>query len=89
MLRYYFFESAYNPYPKNKIPMIIARMASIDRNGPTYSSPFLNREAFFIAKLLMNIAADMYFAETRSADIRQKITPTPLLFTLNSHFLYI
>lgn len=89
MLRYYFFESAYNPYPKNKIPMIIARMASIDRNGPTYSSPFLNREASFIAKLLMNIAADMYFAETRIADIRQKITPTPLLFTLNSHFLYI
>lgn len=89
MLRYYFFESAYNPYPKNKIPMIIARMASIDRNGPTYYSPFLNREASFIAKLLMNIAADMYFAETRIADIRQKITPTPLLFTLNSHFLYI
>ena len=43
--------------------MIIARMASIDRNGPTYSSPFLNREASFVAKLLMNIAADMYFRE--------------------------
>lgn len=61
MLCYYFFESAYNPYPKNKIPMIIAMMASIDRNGPTYSNPFLNREASFVAKLLMNIAADMYF----------------------------
>lgn len=41
--------------------MIIARMASIDRNAPTYSSTFLNREASFVAKLLMNIAADMYF----------------------------
>lgn len=56
--------------------MIIARMASIDRNGPTYSNPFLNREASFVAKLLMNIAADMYFAEIRIADIRQKVTPT-------------
>ena len=67
--------------------MIIAMMASIDRNGPTYSNPFLNREASFVAKLLMNIAADMYFTETRIADIRQKITPTPLLFILDSHFL--
>ena len=56
--------------------MIIAMMASIDRNGPTYSNPFLNREASFVAKLLMNIAADMYFAEIRIADIRQKVTPT-------------
>lgn len=87
MLCYYFFESVYNPYPKNKIPMIIAMMASIDRNGPTYSNPFLNREASFVVTLLMNIAADMYFAETRIADIRQKITPTPLLFILDSHFL--
>lgn len=53
----------YNPYPKNKIPTIIARMASVDKNGPTYSSPFLNREVSFAAKLLMNIAADMYFRE--------------------------
>lgn len=67
--------------------MIIAMMASIDRNGPTYSNPFLNREASFIAKLLINIAADMYFAETRIADIRQKIIPTPLLFVLDPHFL--
>ena len=87
MLYYYFFESVYNPYPKNKIPIIIARMASIDRNGPTYSNHFLNREASFVAILLMNIAADMYFAETRIADIRQKITPTPLLLILDSHFL--
>ena len=43
--------------------MIIARMASIDRNGPTYSSPFLNREASFVAKLLMSMAADMYIRE--------------------------
>ena len=63
MLCYYFFESAYNPYTKNKIPMIIAMMASIDRNGPTYSRPFLNSEASFVAKLLMNIAADMYIRE--------------------------
>ena len=62
-------------------------MASIDRNGPTYSSPFLNREASFVSKLLINIAADMYFAETRIADIRQKIIPTPLLFVLDPHFL--
>lgn len=67
--------------------MIIARMASIDRNGPTYSNPFLNREASFVARLLMNIVADMYFAETRIADIRQKITPIPLLFILDTHFL--
>ncbi len=87
MLYYYFFESVYNPYPKNKIPMIIARMASIDRNGPTYSNPFLNREASFVAILLMNIAADMYFTENRIVDIRQKITPTPLLLILDSHFL--
>lgn len=87
MLYYYFFESVYNPYPKNKIPIIIARMASIDRNGPTYSNPFLNREASFVAILLMNIAADIYFAETRIADIRQKITPTPLLFILDPRFL--
>lgn len=87
MLYYYFFESVYNPYPKNKIPMIIARMASIDRNGPTYSSPDLNSVASHEVTLLMNIAADMYFAETRIADIRQKITPTPLLFILDSHFL--
>ena len=80
MLCYYFFESVYNPYPKNKIPMIIARMASIDSNGPTYSNPFLNREASFVARLLMNIATDMYFVETRISDIRQKVTPTPLLF---------
>lgn len=66
--------------------MIIARMASIDRNGPTYSNPFLNIEASFVARLLMNIAADMYFAETRFSDIRQKITPAPLLFILDSHF---
>ena len=56
--------------------MIIAMMASIDRNGPTYSNPFLNREASFVAKLLMNIATDMYFAGIRIADIRQKVTPT-------------
>lgn len=56
MLCHYFFESVYNPYPKNKIPMTIAIMASIDRNGPTYSNPFLNREASFVAILLMNIA---------------------------------
>ena len=87
MLCYYFFESAYNPYPKNKIPIIMARMASIDRNGPTYSKPVLNREASFVVTLLMNIAADMYFAETRIADIRQKITPTPLLFIIDPHFL--
>ena len=87
MLYYYFFESVYNPYPKNKIPIIIARMASIDRNGPTYSSPDLNSVASHEVTLLMNIAADMYFAETRIADIRQKITPTPLLFVLDSHFL--
>lgn len=67
--------------------MIIAMMDSIDRNSPTYSSPFLNRKASFVAKSLMNIAADMYFAETRIADIRQKITPTPLLFILDPHFL--
>ena len=87
MLCHYFFESVYNPYPKNKIPMTIAIMASIDRNGPTYSNPFLNREASFVAILLMNIAADMYFAENRIVDIRQKITPTPLLLILDSHFL--
>lgn len=62
-------------------------MASIDRNGPTYSSPDLNSVASHEVTLLMNIAADMYFAETRIADIRQKITPTPLLFVLDSHFL--
>ena len=87
MLCYYFFESVYNPYPKNKIPMIIAMMASIDRKGPTYSRPFLNKEASCVGKLLMNIAADMYFAETRIADIRQKITPTTLLFILDPRFL--
>ena len=38
-------------------------MASVDKNGPTYSSPFLNREVSFAAKLLMNIAADMYIRE--------------------------
>lgn len=43
--------------------MISATIDALDRNGPTYSSPFLNREAFFVAKLLMNIAADMYFRE--------------------------
>ena len=87
MLYYYIFESVYNPYPKNKIPMIIARMASIDRNGPTYCNPILNREASFVEILLKKIAADMYFAENRIVDIRQKITPTPLLLILDSHFL--
>lgn len=43
--------------------MISATIDTLDRNGPTYSSPFLNREVFFVAKLLMNIAADMYFRE--------------------------
>lgn len=64
--------------------MIIARMASIDRNSPTYSNPFLNREASFVAKLLMNIAADMYFAEIRIADIRQKVTPTFIIHMISS-----
>ena len=74
-----------NPYPKeiNEFAIAVEMEAFI-----LYYLAFkLNKEASCVAKLLMNIAADMYFAETRIADIRQKITPTPLLFILDPRFL--
>ena len=38
--------------------------------------------------MLINIAAAIYFEEIKIADIKQKITPTHLLFILNITFLY-
>lgn len=70
---YYCFESVYNPYPRNRIPMINATIDALDTNSPTYSNHASNKEASHEVILLMNIAIDMYFAEIRIANIRQKL----------------
>ena len=52
--------------------MISVIIDAFDRNGSTYSSSDSNSEASHEMILIMNIAADMYLAEIRSAYIRQK-----------------
>ncbi len=85
MLCHYFFESVYNPYPKNKIPMTIAIMASIDRNGPTYSNPFFKQRSIFCSNITHEHSKnDMYFAETRITDIRQKNNTNTFIIHIRS-----
>lgn len=53
--------------------MINATIDALDTNSPTYSNHASNKEASHEVILLMNIAIDMYFAEIRIANIRQKL----------------
>ena len=55
--------------------------AAIAKKGPTYSRPAANKVAFHEATPLINIAAEIYRAEIKTADMKQKIAPT-ILFSI-------
>lgn len=74
------FISSYTPYTKNKIPIINAIKEVTDKKGPTYANPDANNSSSHEVTLLIKIAADIYFADIKIADIKQKIAPIPLLF---------
>ena len=57
-------------------------MAMIFNGLPTYSRPLENKAASQLDTPLKKIAADKYLALIKSAAIKQKIEPTPLLFNV-------
>lgn len=70
------------------MPAANAAIEAIVRQDPTWPRPAENNDESHEATLLINIAAAIYFEEIKIADIKQKITPTHLLFILNITFLY-
>ena len=70
------------------MPAANAAIEAIVRQDPTQPRPAENNDESHEATLLINIAAAIYFEEIKIADIKQKITPTHLLFILNITFLY-
>ena len=72
--------SKYRPYPKNRIPMINAINENVDRKGPTYSKPDENKDSSHEVTLLIKIAAEIYLADIKIADMRKNTAPIPLLF---------
>ena len=48
--------------------------------APTYDKPLENNPAFQLDTPLIKIAADKYLVHMKSADMKQKMEPTPLLF---------
>jgi hypothetical protein len=81
---FYFFIfliSGYSPYPRKRIPIINAIPAAIAKKGPTHSRPAANKVAFHETTPLINIAAEIYRAEIKTADMKQKIAPT-ILFSI-------
>lgn len=59
--------------------MISAKTAATTKKEPTYSKPAANKSEFHEFTPLINSAADIYLAEIKTADIKQKIAPTILL----------
>ena len=60
--------------------MIRDTIAAIFNGAPTYDKPSENNSDVQLDTPLIKIAADKYLVHSKSADIKQKTTPTPLLF---------
>ena len=60
--------------------MINAINENVDRKGPTYSKPDENKDSSHEVTLLIKIAAEIYLADIKIADMRKNTAPIHLLF---------